>query len=151
MKKGLFIVIVLLAVAACLIFMSMDGKKPKLKGTVWQYVEKMFVADAGTQTNTYILIFKTDKEVEYKVGYHMPPFPKMYMNPDGTVDTDPGWSSDNTYPGTYKFKRGLLFITFQDMPEMVLDYRDGKLVDLRRSLSNEERIFTMLPTNEPAP
>ena len=147
MKKGLLIASALLLVAAGLIFMSMDRKKPKLKGTVWQYVEKMFVADAGTQTNTYILEFKTDKDVEYKIGYHMPPFPKMYMNPDGTVDRDPGWSSDNTYPGTYKFKKGMLFITFQDMPDMILDYRDGKLVDKRRSLSNEERIFTML-TNE---
>lgn len=145
MKKGFLIVFALIAVAvACLIFMSMDSKKLKLKGTVWQYVEKLFVADAGTQTDTYILDFKTDKDVEYKVGCHMPPFPKMYMNPDGTVDRDPGWSSDNTYLGTYKFKRGMVFITFQDQPDMILDYRDGKLVDKRRSLSNEERVFTMI-------
>ena len=34
-----------------------------LAGTQWQFVEKIFVADAGTMTITHTLSFTSDKEV----------------------------------------------------------------------------------------
>ena len=90
------LIVLLLVVGGCLLFMGMDSKKPKLKGTKWQYVEKMFVADAGTETTTYTLDFTTAKDVVLTRRSYMPPHPAMYMNENGEVPTQPGWESSSS-------------------------------------------------------
>ena len=144
MKHGLMILSALILVAAGLVFMSMNTKRPKLKGTAWQFEEKMFVADAGYETTTYTIEFVTSKDAVYKRKTYMPPHPNMYMNPDGTVSTNPGWGSEDEKKCTYKWRRNILSLTFEDGSRMVMVYRDGKLTDIKRSLSGEERVFTMV-------
>ena len=133
----------LIVIGAGIVFMGMDKKKLKLKGTKWQYVEKMFVADAGTETTTYTLEFTTDKDVVITRRSYMPPHPAMYMNPDGEVPTVPGWESNSSDNGTYRFKRDVLTITLEDGSTEMYDYRDGNLVSWRVSLSGEKRVFTL--------
>ena len=119
-----------------------EGKKLKLKGTKWQCVEKLFVADAGTETITYTLEFVTDKNVVKTRRAHMPPYPAMYMNEDGVVPTEPGWDSSSSDKGTYRIKRDLLTITYEDGSTELYDYRDGKLVSWRKNLSGEKMVFS---------
>ena len=132
----------MLIFGASLVFMSMDGKKLKLKGTKWQYVEKMFVADAGTETTTYTLEFITDKDVVKTRRTYMPPHPAMYMDANGEVPTQPGWESSSTKKGTYRVKRNVVSVTLEDGFTEMYDYKDGNLVSWRRSLSNENMIFS---------
>lgn len=131
----------LIVIGASIVFMGMDKKKLKLKGTKWQYVEKMFVADAGTETTTYTLEFTTDKDVVITRRTYMPPHPAMYMNANGEVPTEPGWESNKSDKGTYRFKRNELTITLEDGSTQMYDYRDGNLVSWRRSLSGENMVF----------
>ena len=142
MKYGSLIVLLLVA-GASILFISMDTKKPKLKGTTWKCVESMFVADAGNERITYTLEFTSDRDVVYKRESYMPPFPSMRMNADGTVSTEPGWSSESSDKGTYKFKRKTLTITFENGSTDIFEWKDGKLVSLRRSISGELREFSL--------
>ena len=115
-----------------------------LAGTQWQFVEKIFVADAGTMTITHTLSFTSDKEVTLTVENHMPSYPAMYVNPDGTIDRIPGSHSVTEKKGTWSLRRKVLTITFEDGSEEVYDYTDGKIVSLRRTLSGETIEFTRL-------
>lgn len=90
---------------------SVMGKNPVLKGTKWTAVQEMFVADAGTMTITHTLEFISAKKVRVSEKSDLPPYPAMYRNPDGTVDTMPGISSESEYVGTYQIKFGFLIIT----------------------------------------
>lgn len=130
-----------IVVCCCLLFMSMDGKKLKLKGTKWVWVEKIFVADAGTMTVNHTLDFTTKNDVIVGFNSYMPPHPAMYMNPDGEVPTMPGWSNSDTKKGTYKVKGNTLTITFEDGSEEIFDYRDGNLVSWKRSLEGKEKVY----------
>ena len=143
MRYRLFIVL-LLVMGASLVFMSMDGKKLKLKGTKWQYVEKMFVADAGTETTTYTLEFTTDKDVVKTRNSYMPSHPAMYMNPNGEVPTVPGWESNSSEKGTYRIKRNVVTITFEDGTTEIFDFTDGNLVSMRKTLAGEKMIYAPL-------
>ena len=136
------LLILLLVVGGCLLFMGMDSKKPKLKGTKWQYVEKMFVADAGTETTTYTLDFTTAKDVVLTRRSYMPPHPAMYMNENGEVPTQPGWESSSSEKGTYRVKRKEVTITFEDGTKGIYNYCDGNLVSLRISLSGEKMVYS---------
>ena len=141
MKYRLLIVL-LLVMGACMVFMSMDGKKLKLKGTKWQYVEKMFVADAGTETTTYTLEFTTDKDVVKTRRTYMPPHPAMYMDANGQVPTQPGWESSSSKKGTYRVKRNVVSVTLEDGFTEMYDYKDGNLVSWRKSLDGENMTFS---------
>ena len=141
MKYRLLIAL-LLIVGACVVFMSMDRKKLKLNGTKWQYVEKMFVADAGTETTTYTLEFTTDKDVVKTRRTFMPPHPAMYMDANGEVPTVPGWESSSTKKGTYRVKRNVVSVTLEDGFTEMYDYKDGNLVSWRKSLDGENMTFS---------
>ena len=140
--KFRFLIALLLVMGACMVFMSMEGKKLKLKGTKWQYVEKMFVADAGTETTTYTLEFTTDKDVVKTRKTYMPPHPAMYMDANGQVPTQPGWESSSTKKGTYRVKRNVVSVTLEDGFTEMYDYKDGNLVSWRKSLSGENMTFS---------
>ena len=140
--KFRFLIALLLVMGACMVFMSMEGKKLKLKGTKWQYVEKMFVADAGTETTTYTLEFTTDKDVVKTRKTYMPPHPAMYMEANGQVPTQPGWESSSTKKGTYRVKRNVVSVTLEDGFTEMYDYKDGNLVSWRKSLSGENMTFS---------
>ncbi len=143
MKKICHIAVALLLSFAALILMSMDAKKPKLKGTVWKSVEKEFVADAGTMTTTMTLEFTSAKEVTVTTTSVMPPHPAMRMNPDGTVPTNPGWESSDSKKGTYNFKRGMLTLVLEDGWVLYYHYRDGKLVAPSNRRPGETQEFTL--------
>lgn len=102
--------IVLLFAYSC----SLMCKNPVLKGTRWTAVQKMFVADAGTMTINHTLEFTSGKDVLVGWSTYLPAHPATYVNPDGTVDTLPAQSSENTEPGTYVYKRGKLTITSKE-------------------------------------
>lgn len=143
MKYGSLIVLLLL-VGGSILFLSMDRKKPKFSGTKWQCVEKMFVADAGYETTTLTLEFTSSKDVVVSRNTFMPPYPSMRMSPDGTVSREPGWESSDSKKGTYRFKRNILTIKYEDGSEDIFDYRDGKLVGFRRSITGENRVYEMV-------
>ena len=98
--------------------LSAMGKNPVLKNTKWTAVEEMFVADAGTMTITHTLEFISNKEVRIHEKSVLPPYPAMYMNPDGTIDTMPGHTSERSETGTYRFRRGILTITTENGLEL---------------------------------
>lgn len=115
-----------------------------LAGTQWQFVEKIFVADAGTMTITHTLSFTSDKEVTLTVESHMPSYPATYVNPDGTIDRIPGSHSVSEQKGTWTLRRKYLIITFEDGSKEEYECRDGKIVSLRRTLSGETIEFIQL-------
>lgn len=143
MKKIFNIAVALLFTSAALILMSMDTKKPKLKGTVWKSIEKEFVADAGTMTITQTLEFTSGKEVTITTTRVMPSHPAMRKNPDGTVSTIPGWESSDSKKGTYKFKSNMLTITLENGHNLHFFYRDEKFIAPSASRSGKMQEFTL--------
>ena len=117
------------AVAAALFSCCMmNAKEPVFKGTEWVFIEKIFVADAGTMTVTHTLKFTSDKEVEVGWQSYMPAHPQMYMNSDGTVDTVPASGNEDVEKGTYFYKKGMLTITLEDGSVKEYKYQDGLLL-----------------------
>ena len=104
--------------------------RPALNHTVWQNERQEFVADAGNMTMTTTLDFKSRNEVVVLVKSVMPPYPSMYVNENGEVDTNPGWESEWGTRGKYKYRRGMLTIKLEDGETMELVYRKGELVDI---------------------
>ena len=104
----------LLILGCVLVSCSVMGKTPKYTNTKWTAIEEMFVADAGTMTTTHTLEFTSAKDVLITEKTHMPSYPAMYMNPDGTIDTIAGWDSEHSEKGTYEIRRDLLVITTED-------------------------------------
>lgn len=124
-KHKLLHVFVLIVLFISSSFMAM-GKNPVLKNSKWTAVQEIFVADAGTMTITHTLEFTSGKEVKILEKSHMPDHPAMYMNPDGTVDRIPGYTSESSEAGTYSYRRGILTITTEDGNEALYFYqKDG--------------------------
>ena len=125
-RFGHIVVLIALLISSSLSAMS---KNPVLKNTKWTAVQEEFVADAGTMTITYTLEFISDKEVRVHEKSVLPPYPAMYMNPDGTVDTMPGHSSERSETGTYSYRRGKLTITTEKGVKQEYTYKtDGTFV-----------------------
>ena len=121
---GLFAAAVLALFPSCSIM-----KKCSLKDTAWIGEYQMFVADVGTQTSTVDLRFVSSKEFEMTTRSEMPPHPAMYMNPDGTVDTLPGFTSEWEERGTYTIKNNTVTLTVTDGPTYILHMtEEGGLV-----------------------
>ena len=68
--------------------------------------------------------------------------PKAYMNPDGTVDTLPGFSSKTEQEGTYSFKKNKLTLTFQDGSTMEMQFKGGAFV-CEQLHGDEPCLFTL--------
>lgn len=100
-------------------------KNPSLKNTVWTAESHMFVADAGTETTTYTLTFSFGNRYNLVTKSVLPPYPAMYMNPDGSVNVEPGFSSESTESGTYSFKKGVLTLKPSEGQPKELIYTNG--------------------------
>ena len=124
----------------CLFSFSAPGRTPVLKNTKWQAVEELFVADAGTMTITHTLEFGPGRQVRISRRSYMPPHPTMYQNPDGTVDTLPGWSDEKSGTGTYRIRKGILYITYENEDTReCLFLEDGTIAGV--SLGGQHVIF----------
>ena len=130
MKKHNNLVACLLAIAALLIpsCSMMQAKKPVLKNTRWVCIQKHFVADAGTMTQTYVLEFTSDKECLWKDQWVLPAHPAMYMNADGTVDTIAESGSETVLKATWRFRRQQLTLQFEDGSSKVFLFKDNHFI-----------------------
>lgn len=104
----------IVALAVAILSCSVMKGPGALKNTTWEYIEEMFVADAGTMTITHTLEFTSANEV--KVGWmsYMPAHPAMYMNRDGSVDTIPASHSEMVNKGTYTVGKDKVTITLEN-------------------------------------
>ena len=107
---------------------TMNAKKPVLKNTKWVCVEKMFIADVGTSTETYSIEFTSATDCIYKTEWYTPAYPSMYVNQDGSIDTNPARSSEHVSKGTWKYNHGKITVSLEDGTNKVFEYKDGKLV-----------------------
>lgn len=106
-----------------------QAKKPVLKNTQWICFHNVLVLDAGVMKETYTLDFISARECIYTYKWVMPSHPATYVNPDGSIDTIPGSSSETTARGTWKLRGNRLTIKTEDGHTQVYEYKDGKLVD----------------------
>ena len=118
---------------------SMCAQKPALKNTTWKCVYEMFICDAGTETTTVTIKFLSDKNFQKESHCVLPPYPAMYMNQDGSIDTMPGHDSSYTEKGTYKYRRGILVLTSEDGSSEKFYYKGGKFVGEKWGM---EMVFT---------
>ncbi len=115
--------------AMVLVFASCSVmKKNTFKETVWTGEYRMFVADAGYETTTIQLSFLTGKSFTMAFKSTLPPHPSMYMNPDGTVDTQPGFSREYERRGTYSIGNNILTLNMDDGTTLELRYLEGYLL-----------------------
>ena len=118
MKRSLLLFASVVLCLSCSVLRNMKSGFPN---TEWTSVYKIFVADAGTETVTVTLSFDTAKSFTLEEKSVMPSYPAPVVNSDGTIDTLPGFSRENTRQGTYKVKGD----------EIVLKQADGTLHTLR--------------------
>lgn len=135
MKHLVIIISTAILLASCSVFCR---QQIKLKNTTWVCETKVFVADAGYETVTRTLKFISAKKFVLETSVFMPPYPNMYMNSDGTVDTNPGYSSQFVYEGTYSFENGVVTLRNEVGTEDYLYLRDGNLVN---DLPYEPEVF----------
>ena len=110
------------AILAVILFScsAMQNKKPVKNvsiiqpESVWEFVEEMFVADAGTMTITHTLQFTSDKDVTVTWKSYLSAHPAMYMNRDGSVDTIPASHSEMVNKGTYTVGKDKVTITLEN-------------------------------------
>ena len=121
--------------------MILLAAKPVFNNTVWFCEQQELVLDAGMMKITTTLDFVSRTDVIVRTESYMPPHPASYVNGDGTIDTNPGWTSEWEKRGTYKYRRGTMTITFEDNPTMLLLYRDGALIDEKVELDGSRMIF----------
>ena len=120
----------------------MQAQTTAFKNTRWRCVLKTFVADVGTSTETYTLEFLSDNQCLWKVKWSTPDHPAMYMNPDGTVDTIPGRSSEYEQPATWQFDHDKLTLRFEDGTSRELLYVNGRFTG--PSMMGGEMVFEPL-------
>ena len=123
--------IVAFAAVVSLLFLSCTGlsaKRPVFKNTKWVCVEEMFVADAGTETDTTTLEFGPGNEIVIRRSWFLPAHPAMYVNADGTIDTIPARGNESASQGIWKYRRDKLTVTLEDGSKEEFRYVEGTLV-----------------------
>lgn len=138
-RKWQYALVLIVMISSCF---SAMGKNPVLKKTTWTAHQEMFVADAGTMTITHTLEFVSAKEIKIKEVSVMPSHPAMYMNPDGTVDRIPGWTSEREESGTYVFKKGILTVRLEDGRERLFFLQDDGTFTATEPLVDEILVFS---------
>ena len=123
MKRSLLLFACAVLCLSCSVLRNM---RSGYANTVWSGVYKIFVADAGTETVTVTLSFGTTKYTMVEKSV-MPSYPATYVNPDGTIDTHPGFSRENTRQGTYKVKGDEILLKQDDGTVHTLRLVDGRL------------------------
>ena len=101
MKHSLLL---LAAAGICVSCCALRNKKSDYANTEWICTYDMFVADAGTETTTVTLSFGAANGFTLEEKSVMPSYPAMYVNPDGTIDTHPGYTREYTRQGTFEVK-----------------------------------------------
>lgn len=132
-RRFIGLLAMVLVIASCSVM-----KKNTFKDTVWTGEYRMFVADAGYETTTIQLSFLTGKSFSMTFLSVLPPHPSMYMNPDGTVDTQPGFSREYERHGNYSISNNILSLKMDDGSTLELRYQDGYL--LYSQFSGEEPV-----------
>ena len=117
MKRFLLLFACAVMCMSCCVLRNM---KSGYAHTEWTGVYKIFVADAGTETVTVTLSFGATKYTMVEKSV-MPSYPATYVNPDGTIDTHPGFTREYTSQGTYEVKGD----------EILLKQADGTVHTLR--------------------
>ena len=125
MKSAL---ILLLIITGLLLFLNCKAKNPGFKNTKWCYVEKIFVCDVGTTTETTSLEFGTGEDLVFRVAWFTPAHPATYMKEDGTVEVIPASSGEQVYKGTWQYRRRKLFVTLEDGRQKVFKHAGDVLV-----------------------
>ena len=127
MKKTFLLLLACLATvfASCSV---MSARKPLLKHKTWVAQYDEFVADVGTSTVTVTLHFPSRTAFVMTTEFVTPPHPAMYMNPDGSVDTLPGFSNLFEEKGSYTYSKGLLTLNREKGTPLKLEWRDGSFV-----------------------
>lgn len=138
-------IVLLAATSALLLSCScMFLPKNKVTNTQWNCVYTTFVADVGNETTTVSLFFITDKDYLKVTKSVTPSHPAMYMNPDGSVETIPGSSTEYASQGTYSLKKGELTLLEDGVPVMVLMQDAGRLVTKEMDrISGQPLIFSL--------
>ncbi len=127
----------------CMLFpFAAQGKAPVLKNTSWTATSEMFVADAGTMTITHTMVFGHGNKIEIKHVSDLPPYPAMYMNPDGSVDTIAGMHSEWSEEGTFRFRRGVLTVTLKEGPDQEYLYQASDGTFSRKDPIEGDLVFT---------
>ena len=123
MKRSLLLFACAVLCLSCCVLRNM---RSGYANTVWSGVYQIFVADAGTETVTVTLSFGATKftMVENSV---MPSYPAPVVNPDGTIDTLPGFSREYTRKGTYQVKGDEILLKQDDGTFHTLRLIDGRL------------------------
>ena len=134
---ALLVAVVLVAVSA----VTAEAKKPNLKNTTWAYVQKEFVADAGTMTITTSLELLATKECIFKNRMYLPAHAAMYVNPDGTMDKIPASFSESEKKGTWAYRRGKLTVTLEDGTTRVFTYQQDGTFSGPSFFNDEERVL----------
>ena len=120
--------LLLFAVAVlCMSCCALRHKNPAFANTEWVCVYEEFVADAGTETTTATLIFDAMKGFTLEEKSVMPSYPATYVNPDGTIDTLPGFSREFTRQGTYEVKGNEIVLKLSDGTVHVLHLVSDRL------------------------
>lgn len=115
----------LVSTASCSILCR---KKANLRDTAWVAKEQEFVADVGTATMTYRLVFSSEKEFTMATEFVMPSHPATYVNPDGTIDRIEGSTSRHESSGTYTYNGKALTLTLSDGSLMALTRDEDSFV-----------------------
>ena len=131
----------LVLIVLCFTSFTAMCKNPVLKNTKWWAEQKMFVADVGTMTTTITLEFVSARDVVIREQSVTPSHPAMYMNPDGTVDTIAGWTSEREEKGSYSYKRGKLTITDESGFQKEYDYHADGTFTIEDPLVREILVF----------
>ena len=108
MKNALILITAAIICTSCSV---MCTNRNNLKKSFWTSEYHEFVADVGNETVTATLEFTSSKDFVFTEKAVMPPYPAMYMNSDGSVDTMPGYSREYSYKGTYSVKKGTVTLT----------------------------------------
>ena len=111
MKHSLLLFAVVVASVSCCV---LHNRKADFANTRWTCVLEEFVADAGTETTTVTLGFDAANGFTLEEKSVMPSHPAMYVNPDGTIDTIPGFTREYTRRGTFEVKGNDLILTTED-------------------------------------
>lgn len=119
--------------------MRLDAKRPTFKNTTWVCVEEMFVADAGTETETTTLEFGPGNDVVIRNAWHLPAHPATYVNADGSIDMIPGSGGERSSKGTWRYRWGKLTITLEDGSKEEFRYMEGILV--RTEAVGDAKVF----------
>lgn len=135
--QNFFLIAALILLTSCSV---MCNKKSSLKKTRWTCEYQEFIADAGNETVTVTLEFVSAKDYVMVVNRHLPPYPAMYMNADGTVDTMPGHDSEYTVKGTYVSNNNVITLTPEDGAPKTLLLEQGKL--LSKDISYQPLTFS---------